>query len=143
MSQRVLLALVAAVMVLVAVRMLRRSGNSSGPAVDATGRLGQMGPATGRFAWTLQTASVLAGIGALTGFKTGLLGVGGGFVIVPLLRRFTALTMHGIVATSLLVIAIFGFGGVVTALLHGAALPWVPTLLFVATGLLAKAALGA
>ncbi len=58
--------------------------------------------------------------------------MGGGFVIVPLLRRFTALTMNGIVATSLLVIAIVGVGGVATALLQGAEMPAAPTLLFTA-----------
>jgi uncharacterized membrane protein YfcA len=36
---------------------------------------------------------------------SGLLGVGGGFVIVPALRRFTDLSMNSVVATSLAVIA--------------------------------------
>ena len=54
---------------------------------------------------------------------TGLLGVGGGFVIVPMLRRFTNVSMQGIVATSLHVIALVGLTGVVSALIHGASLP--------------------
>jgi len=61
---------------------------------------------------------------------TGLLGVGGGFVIVPLLRRFTNMSMHGIVATSLLVIALVGSGGVVAAVVHGMVLPLQTTALF-------------
>lgn len=130
--QRVLLALFAAVMVVVAVRLLRRNGEPGVDDLHTESRLGRLHADTGRFVWNGPTTGVLIGIGALTGFMTGLLGVGGGFVIVPLLRRFTALTMHGIVATSLLVIAIVGVGGVATALLHGAQMPAVPTLLFTA-----------
>jgi uncharacterized membrane protein YfcA len=38
--------------------------------------------------------------------------------------------MHSIVATSLLVIALVGLGGVVSAVLHGAAIPWDLTAFF-------------
>ena len=74
---------------------------------------------------------VLAAIGMLTGLMTGLLGVGGGFLIVPLMRRFTHLAVPGIVATSLFVITLVGSGGVVNALLAGAELPVVETSSFV------------
>jgi uncharacterized membrane protein YfcA len=43
---------------------------------------------TGKFIWTPVAAMVLAAIGMLTGLMTGLLGVGGGFLIVPLMRAF-------------------------------------------------------
>jgi len=59
------------------------------------------------------------------------LGVGGGFLIVPLMRRFTHLALPGIVATSLFVITLVGSGGVVNALLNGAQLPVVETSGFV------------
>jgi len=39
---------------------------------------------------------------------TGLLGVGGGFLIVPLMTRFTHLAVPGIVATSLFVMTLLG-----------------------------------
>ena len=91
---------------------------------------------SGRFHWTWSIALLFASIGAFTGFMTGLLGVGGGFVIVPALRRFTDLTMHGIVATSLMVIALVGSGGVIAAVAHGANLPLMMTALFaLATGI--------
>ncbi len=131
-SQRVLLALFAVVMVVVAIRLLRRVFDRRSPGADPRDPPCQLDAITGRFVWNLPTAGLLIGVGALTGFTTGLLGVGGGFVIVPLLRRLTGLTMHSIVATSLLVIAIVGVGGVGTALLHGATMPWLPTLLFTA-----------
>ena len=129
-SQSVLLGLFAVVMLLVAFRLLAQT--FKGAPAEPHSTFGRIDAQTGRFVWTPLTTLLLAGIGALTGFMTGLLGVGGGFVIVPLLRRFTELSMHGIVATSLLVIAIVGVGGVLTAVLHGAVLPLELTLLFTA-----------
>jgi len=69
---------------------------------------------------------------------TGLLGVGGGFIIVPMLRKFTDIPMHGIVATSLMVIALVGSGGVLSAVAHGSSLPYgvaVPFTVATATGM--------
>lgn len=142
LPQRVLLAMFAAVMLWVAWRLFRRArcqkagdgdgqsgADDGGPLGPAVGRID---PTTRRFVWTWSTAALIAGIGALTGFMTGLLGVGGGFVIVPMLRRFTNMTMHAIVATSLLVIALMGLGGVVNAVWHGAQMPPGPTAFFAA-----------
>ena len=55
----------------------------------------------------------------------------GPFLVVPALRRFTNASMHGVVATSLMVIALVGSGAVVTALMQGARLPMPTTLFFV------------
>ncbi len=81
-------------------------------------------PDTGRFVWTASTTLLLGLMGAVTGFVAGLLGVGGGFVLVPLLKRFTTLSMHQIVATSLMVIALVSVGGVVSAFAHGLPMAW-------------------
>ncbi|MBV8063612.1 MAG: sulfite exporter TauE/SafE family protein [Nevskia sp.] len=119
-----------AVLLLVAVRLLRaRRAGEPDHALHALARIDQK---TGRIHWTWPTALLIAAIGASSGFMTGLLGVGGGFVLVPLLRRYTAVSMHGIVATSLLVIAVVGGGGVAMALLHGARPPLVATAWFAA-----------
>lgn len=61
---------------------------------------------TGRFIWGARTLATLGGIGAVSGLFTGMLGVGGGFIIVPALAYFSELRMHSIVATSLMVIAL-------------------------------------
>jgi hypothetical protein len=74
---------------------------------------------TGRFAWTIPCARALGASGLLVGFISGLLGVGGGFVIVPALRRTTDLPMNSVVATSLMVIALVSTSAVIAATLAG------------------------
>lgn len=53
----------------------------------------------------------VAGDGLIVGIITGLVGVGGGFLIVPALVLLGGLTMHQAVATSLVVIALKSFSG--------------------------------
>jgi uncharacterized membrane protein YfcA len=75
--------------------------------------------ATGQFAWTAPCARALGASGLITGFLSGLLGVGGGFVIVPALRRATDLPMNSVVATSLMVIALVSTFAVIAAAAAG------------------------
>ncbi|VVP71654.1 hypothetical protein PS910_00890 [Pseudomonas fluorescens] len=79
-----------------------------------------LNPQQGRLRWTLPCARALACTGLLSGLMSGLLGVGGGFVIIPALNRYTNLEMRSIVATSLAVIALVSTGSVITASLVGA-----------------------
>lgn len=103
-------------------------------ATEAAGRqaFARLNPLTGRFDWTPGTTAIIASIGGAAGFMTGLLGVGGGFVIVPLLRRYSNVSMHTAVATSLMVIALVGAVGVGTALVQGVSLPAEFTAVFIA-----------
>jgi len=135
LPQRLLLVLFAATLLFVAARQLaglRRGVAAAAAHEPERWRVCRLDPATGRLRWTLGTGLALAGVGALTGFLSGLLGVGGGFVVVPMLKRFTDISPHGIVATSLLVIALVGTGGVVTAFAHGARFPLAVTAAFLA-----------
>ncbi len=50
------------------------------------------------------TAPILGGIGALAGFVSGLLGIGGGLVMVPLLAGWLGMPLKRALGTSLLVI---------------------------------------
>jgi uncharacterized membrane protein YfcA len=79
----------------------------------------QINHATGRFTWTAPCARTLALSGLVTGFASGLLGVGGGFVIVPALRHATDLPMNSVVATSLMVVALVSGFAVVASTLTG------------------------
>jgi uncharacterized membrane protein YfcA len=76
-------------------------------------------PVDQRLTWTRPCARVLAGTGLLSGLLSGLLGVGGGFVIVPALSRYTDLAIHSVQATSLAVMALVSLSGVASAAVHG------------------------
>lgn len=78
-----------------------------------------LNPLEGRLRWTLPCARSLAITGVMSGLLSGLLGVGGGFVIIPALTRYTDLDMKSIVATSLAVIALVSTGSVITASASG------------------------
>ncbi|MFZ6649472.1 sulfite exporter TauE/SafE family protein [Undibacterium sp. TJN25] len=139
MSQQWLMIVFAVVLVIISVRLLRQHQVPEGND-EHRQAVCRVNTQTGRFDWTWSTGLMIGAIGGLAGFCTGLLGVGGGFVIVPMLRRFTNVSMHGAVATSLLVIALVGAAAVGSALQHGAAIPLEFTLPFVmatATGMLA------
>jgi uncharacterized membrane protein YfcA len=107
----------------------------AGDGNQAHGPICKLNPSTGRIVWTRVSALVIAAIGAITGFLSGLLGVGGGFVIVPSLRAVTELSMHSAVATSLMAIALTSLGTVAGALAQGRTLPLMVALPFVAGAL--------
>ncbi|MGZ8252108.1 MAG: sulfite exporter TauE/SafE family protein [Methylophilaceae bacterium] len=61
---------------------------------------------TGRFVWNSRCSVSILLSGTIAGFLSGLVGVGGGFVIVPALQKLSSLSMQSVVATSLAVIAL-------------------------------------
>lgn len=79
-------------------------------------KLCQIDPTRGKLRLVTPCVLALAGTGALSGLLSGLLGVGGGFVIVPMMAAISNVTMKGIVATSLAVISLVSIGGVAGAI---------------------------
>lgn len=117
MDARSMSLLFGTVLVSVALRMLaRRVPAANAPPVRLPPCRRQAG--SGRLRWTSPCAAALAGAGMVAGLLSGLLGVGGGFVMVPALRRSTDLDQDSIVATSLAVIALVSASGVISAALH-------------------------
>ena len=78
-----------------------------------------LNPATSKLFWTANCTKRLVVTGSAAGLLSGLLGVGGGFVIVPSLRKVSNFDTQTIIATSLAVIALVSAGSVATYLLHG------------------------
>lgn len=145
LPQQWLMSLFAAVMVIVALRMFIQARRNpleaaivratvQGDGAPAGGPICRLQP-NGRICWTLPCGAVLSMIGAASGLLTGLLGVGGGFVIVPALRAATALSMHSAVATSLMVIALASGGAAASAGFQGQTIPWLIAAPFVAGSL--------
>ena len=91
---------------------------------------------THRLDWTLPCARALTLTGLVSGLLSGLLGVGGGFVIIPALTRYTDLDVRSIQATSLAVIALVSVSAITASALHGS-IPWAIALPFTAGAVLA------
>lgn len=127
------MALFAAVLGWAAWRNLRQGGRGSGPLAQhhAGKPVCAMNPATGRLSWKAPCTAMLALTGALSGLLSGLLGVGGGFVIVPMLAELSNVPLRGIVATSMAVIALVSVGGVLGAATQGS-MDWSIALPFAA-----------
>lgn len=133
LPERLLLFLFALVLGAIALRGFLLSGKVAEEDLAVPCR---MNPATGQLRWTGRVARVMACIGAATGLLSGLLGVGGGFVMVPALRRASDIPVPGIVATSLMVMTLVSAAALFAALAQGAALPSAIALPFAAAAAL-------
>ena len=87
-----------------------------------------------------RSAKLILPIGAVTGFLTGLAGVGGGFLIVPALVLVVGLATHRAIATSLVVITVASAAGLATRLATLETLPVALVGVLVVTGILGAAA---
>lgn len=119
LPEKVLLAMLAGVMVLVGLRMYAQLRASRQDTAGQRFVPCRMDPITLRLDLTFPCSASLAATGAAAGFFTGMLGLGGGFLIVPALRRLSDVTMHEIVATSLMVTAVVACGALATAMFRG------------------------
>lgn len=80
-------------------------------------------PATGKFRWSQRCFLTLGSIGGVSGLLTGMLGVGGGFFLVPAIRQYSDLNAKSTISTSLAVIALVSAGTVLQVLSAGAVIP--------------------
>ncbi|MGV0791397.1 sulfite exporter TauE/SafE family protein [Mycolicibacterium sp. XJ1819] len=119
-----------AVMVLAGVRMLADQHNT-GTACEV--RAGQVN-------WR-RCAPRSLGAGLVVGLLTGLFGVGGGFLIIPVLVVVLGVEMSTAIGTSLLIIVANSVAGFFSHL-HGVSLDWSVTAAFVVAAMLASLVAG-
>jgi uncharacterized membrane protein YfcA len=113
LSETVLLTSFSMLMMLIAVRMWLVAGAAKKKAVEQENGASCRRDVAGQLSLTSRCTVLLIIVGLLTGFLSGLFGIGGGFVIVPALVLFTKMPIHRAVGTSLLVIVLIGASGVV------------------------------
>ena len=128
--ESVLLTMFAVLMLGVAVRMWVKGESTHATLRKSTCERDE----SGQLKLTTPCALLLLAIGTLTGFLSGMFGVGGGFVIVPALVLFSKMPIHRAVATSLLVIVLVSLSGVGSHVAAGRAISWDVTGLFIAGG---------
>lgn len=117
----------AAVLLYVAWLAWQRRIDTPNETVSSTCRIN---PDTSRFNWTMPCTRRMMLTGAGAGLLSGLLGVGGGFIIVPALQRISNLNHTSTLHTTLAAVALIAIGSL---LLHGAHTPvaWEIALPFV------------
>jgi uncharacterized membrane protein YfcA len=117
----------AAIMVVAAVRMLRGTAETEGSCSTGPGKSFR------------SCAPKAVGVGLLVGFLTGLLGVGGGFLLTPALTLFLGLRMKEAVGTSLAIIAVNSAAGF-SAHAAGFTINWAIVLAFAVPAVLGSLA---
>ncbi len=127
---RVLLGAFAVIMVIAGVRMFFPTRSVGGPCALPDGGV----------KWRSCLPRALA-TGAVVGFLTGLLGVGGGFLIVPALTLVLGLSMSMTIGTSLVIIVINSVAGFAAHLVD-AQIDWAVAGAFAATAMAASLAAG-
>lgn len=140
--EAILLALFSLLMLVVAARMWNKSAQAEmlGPVCDNQSRRPSCERTDdGKLKLTSRCAFVLLIVGLLTGFLSGMFGVGGGFVIVPALVLFSGMPIHKAVATSLLVIVMVSISGVASHFAAGRGIPLEITGLFALGGVIGMA----
>lgn len=123
---QLLLVAFSVIMVIAGVRMFFATPSAHGPCSVPGGRT----------QWASCLPRALA-TGAVVGFLTGLLGVGGGFLIVPALALVLGLPMGVTIGTSLVIIVINSIAGF-TAHLGDVEIDWGVTGAFAASAMLAS-----
>lgn len=111
--------LFAAILAWVSLRLLWTTKSSSSTNLTVPQQACHADTSSGRIEWTRPCVRALALAGASAGLLSGLLGVGGGFVLIPALIKHTDVPMRSIQVTTMAVIAAVSTSGVFSAARHG------------------------
>jgi uncharacterized protein len=124
-SQQTLLSGFAVLAVVVGVMMWRKSITNPSessviramPTKDDKEPICKLSP-DGKLSFTTPCAIILMFSGLLTGMLSGLFGVGGGFLIVPILMMVIDLGIHRAVGASLMIITLIGLSGSISTIIN-------------------------
>jgi uncharacterized membrane protein YfcA len=132
---RALVLMFSGVMMFVSLRMFlqARADAREGSSAGAIEKNCMLNPSTGRLTWNARCSMTLVSIGATSGLLTGLLSVGGGFLIVPAFRKFSDVRIHAVVSTSLMVVALVSLGTLGNLMSQGVSLSSEGVMFIVAT----------
>ncbi len=143
LPQTILSITLACTLLLIANRTWRLSNRIDESNIELPPPVCTINPATSKLFWTADCTKRLIATGSITGLLSGLLGVGGGFIIVPSLKKVSNFNHATVVATTLAVIALISTSSLVSYMHHtnihwGIAIPFVisTTLAMLALGLL-------
>ena len=131
----------ATILVYVAWRMWQQSAQMPDADINKPAPPCEINLATSKLFWTALCTKRLAITGTVAGLLAGLLGVGGGFVIVPSLRKVSNFNAQTIIATSLSIIALVSASSVATYLLHEN-IQWKIAIAFVSSTMFSMFAFG-
>jgi len=107
-----LIILFSIVVAFIAIRTLRKTKKEIIISGDPESFSCEMNSKRGKLHWTKRCAQSLIFTGGLVGLLSGLLGVGGGFIIVPALQRFSNIPIKQVLPTALLVIALVSISSI-------------------------------
>lgn len=82
-----------------------------------------LNPVTAKLFWTASCTKRLISTGALTGLLSGLLGVGGGFIIVPNLHKNTNFSHQSVTATTLAAVSLITISSIASHI-HSSPVNW-------------------
>jgi hypothetical protein len=100
--------------ILQVVQERRRKAAADSAAAAAQGGQAGQGKPTALAAQPALAVGPLVGVGALTGLYSGFFGLGGGFVLVPMLTRWMRLDIKRAIGTSLVTVGILAVPGTIT-----------------------------
>jgi uncharacterized protein len=123
MSNTVLSLMLVLILTFVAYRMWLQATEKITSNTDLPEPACAINPATSKLFWTASCTKRLLLTGGATGFLSGLLGVGGGFFIVPSLYKVSNFNNQTIVHTTLATIALISISSVATYW-HRAEIQW-------------------
>ncbi|MDI1299079.1 sulfite exporter TauE/SafE family protein [Methylotenera sp.] len=95
----------------------------------------EINPSTSKLFWTASCTKRLLLTGSVAGLLSGLLGVGGGFVVVPTMQKMSNMENRMVVATALAMTALVSMVGVISYAGYNA-INWVVAVPFVSATLL-------